>query len=258
MHEILSVVFLLILVGLVVVPFAVFLRQRSDYSLWERVLYCPVYCFGRILWRVEVIGDAPRLAEAYPEGAIVVANHRCSLDPFFLQIAAGRRIHWMVAGEYFRNPIFGPILRIFQAIPTNRSGADNAAIKMAIRLASEGRFVGMFPEGQINRTQKPLLKIRSGAAMVATKSGAPLLPCWIDGAPSGWDVWSGLFMAAHTRVFIGKAIDTKSTQRDQNASPEDLIERAMLSSLALGGHTQTNIELARRKNRIQGKNVLAR
>lgn len=219
----------------------------TNYSVLERILYGPVYCLGRILWRVEIIGS-PKIADLHQGGAILVANHRCSLDPFFLQLAAGRRVHWMVAGEYFKNPIFGPVLNLFQAIPTNRTGADNASMKRAIRLASEGRLVGMFPEGRINRTSKPLLNIRSGAAMVASKSGVPLLPCWIEGAPRGWAVWSGLFMSAHVRVFIGQAIETKPDDGVQ-LSTEELIERSMRQALNLGGHRHSTVELARNRTR---------
>ncbi len=245
MHDYLSVAFLSLLpVAVIARVWNAFLRP-SQYSIWERILYGPVYCFGRILWRVEVIGGK-RLVDAFPRGAVIIANHRCSLDPFFLQIAAGRRIHWMVAGEYFRNPIFGPVLRTFQAIPTNRSGADNSAMKMAIRLASEGRFVGMFPEGRINRTSKPVQSIRPGAAMVATKAGSPLLPCWIEGAPSGWAVWSGLFMAAHVRIFIGKAIESVSSTTE---AADELISRAMHASLELGGHSHETVKLAGSRSR---------
>jgi 1-acyl-sn-glycerol-3-phosphate acyltransferase len=245
MHDYLSFAFLLLLPTAVAAWILKASRQPSEYSFWERILYAPVYCLGRILWRVEVVGGIT-LSQAYPKGAVIIANHRCSLDPFFLQIAAGRRVHWMVAGEYFRNPIFGPVLRIFQAIPTNRTGADNASMKMAIRLASEGRFVGMFPEGRINRSNKPLHKIRPGAALVATKANAPLLPCWIDGAPSGWAVWSGLFMAAHVRVFVGQAIPTTASSVEAS---DDLIVRAMQASLALVGHSPEAVELGGAKSR---------
>ena len=249
MHDILSIAFLTSLLLIAVVPFWVAFHQRSEYSNWERILYCPVYCLGRILWRVQVVGRI-HLVDAFPGGAVVVANHRCSLDPFFLQIAAGRRIHWMVAGEYFRNPVFGPVLRIFQAIPANRSGSDNSAMKTAIRLASEGRFVGIFPEGRINRTKAPLLSIRPGAAMVSSKAGVPLLPCWIEGAPSGWAVWSGLFMAAHVRIFFGKEVAASShAVVVASSSPEELIQRAMQTSLFLSGHKNLCVELANRKTR---------
>jgi 1-acyl-sn-glycerol-3-phosphate acyltransferase len=226
-------------------------RMPTNYSVLERILYAPVYCFGRILWRVEIVG-CQKISDLHPGGAILVANHRCSLDPFFLQLAAGRRVHWMVAGEYFKNPIFGPVLSLFQAIPTNRTGADTASMKRAIRLASEGRLVGMFPEGRINRTAKPLLNIRSGAALVASKSGVPILPCWIDGAPCGWAVWSGLFMSAHVRVFIGQAVETNSDDGIP-LSPDELIERSMRQALDLVGHHDSRVELA--KNRIRTSNT---
>jgi len=244
MHEFISIAFLAVLPLLAASPIWFAFHLPSEYSIWERILYGPCYCVARILWRVEVIGGV-HLAEAYPGGAVVVANHRCSLDPFFVQLAAGRRVHWMVAGEYFRNPIFGPVLRTFQAIPTNRSGSDNSAMKTAIRLASEGRFVGMFPEGRINRTPKPLLSIRPGAAMIASRAGVQLLPCWIDGAPSGWAVWSGLFMASHVKIFVGKPVISGASDAE---SPEVLIQRAMQTSLALGGHSRGHVEMVGTKS----------
>lgn len=143
------------------------------------------------------------LAERLREGALLVANHRCSLDPFFVQLISGKRVHWMVAGEYFRHALFGPILRSYQAIPTNRGGVDTNATKKAIALARSGRFVGMFPEGRINRSDAPLLTIRPGAAIVATRASVPLIPIWIEGAPRGWAVYSGLFMAAKVKIFVG-------------------------------------------------------
>ncbi|MBM3965902.1 MAG: 1-acyl-sn-glycerol-3-phosphate acyltransferase, partial [Planctomycetes bacterium] len=144
------------------------------YTLSERLLYAPVYALSRILWRVELewveseptanaidgesrrivptIRDRDRLlADRIKTGAVLVANHRCSLDPFFLQLIAGTRVHWMVAGEYFKTPLVGNLLRAFQAIPTNRGGVDTASTKRAIASAKQGRFVGMFPEGRINR-----------------------------------------------------------------------------------------------------------
>jgi 1-acyl-sn-glycerol-3-phosphate acyltransferase len=268
-HDQLSLAFFLTLFLIVVTIAVRAYRQPTEYTAFERLLYAPVYCLARTLWRVEIVGRG-QLSSWLKGGAVIVANHRCSLDPFFLQLAAGRRIHWMVAGEYFKNPIFGPVLEVFQAIPTNRSGADNAATKRAIRLASEGRFVGMFPEGRINRTQRPLMSIRSGAAMVAKKSETPLVPCWIEGAPSGWAVWSSLFMAAHVRVHVGAPVDVplnKATpalsvevdgaeatnevhQRDFVDTDQEAMSQAMLQALRMGQHGSTKIEFAsRRRNR---------
>ncbi len=64
-----------------------------------------------------------------------------------MQLAARRRVHWMVAREYCEHPVFGLILGAAQVIPTNRSGMDTAATKAAIRLTKAGRLVACFPRG---------------------------------------------------------------------------------------------------------------
>lgn len=261
------------------------------YTPWERVLYAPVYAMARVLWRVEIEwsgelgGDSLEtsqtardrlLGERMPGGAVLIANHRCSVDPFFVQLVGGRRVHWMVAGEYFKHFLFGPILRAFQAIPTNRGGVDTASTKRAIALAKRGRFVGMFPEGRINRTENPLLTIRPGAAIVALRANVPLVPIWIEGAPAGWAVYSALFIPAKVRIKVGtpdrfeaKVQETGAVTNTQNEpkvenEPGDLekasydriqsrndaiawLTRVMGESLRMGGHSPDEVGIAGRK-----------
>ncbi len=252
------------------------------YTPWERVLYAPVYVLARVLWRVEIEwrdglarGPSDLLAERLPDGALLVANHSCSLDPFFVQLVSGRRVHWMVAGEYFHHFLFGPVLRSYQAIPTNRAGVDTASTKRAIALAKSGRFVGMFPEGRINRTDKPLLSIRPGAAIVAQRASVPLVPIWIDGAPRGYEVYSALFMPARVRIIVGPAqFCPDSSQEGVSDANESLdgagafsqpgrlaktervqarddavawIADVMQQSMRLGGNTTERVQLAGRK-----------
>ncbi len=238
------------------------LFRSGRYSLVERLLYFPVYCLARILWRVEIHWD-PRWDSALDEGAsgfgrmlrdrvnggaVLIANHRASVDPFFVQLAAGTRVHWMVAGEYFKHPLFGGLLRAYQAIPTRRGGADNGATKQAIRLARSGRFVGMFPEGRINRSVAPLLSIRPGAALVASKSNTPIIPIWIDGAPVGPEVYSALFMSARVRVYIGFPLVAPQRLEGESSSEKGLylewISQAMEESLRLGRCEGGCVELA--------------
>jgi 1-acyl-sn-glycerol-3-phosphate acyltransferase len=175
-------------------------RERGGYNRWEALLYGLVYVYSRLMWRVQVMGQRRFAADI---GAVIVANHRSSIDPCFIQLAAGRRVHWMVAGEYCRHFFFGPILKLCQVIPTNRGGVDTAATKQAMRLTREGRLVGMFPEGRINRTSQPLLTIRPGAALVGLRAGVPLIPVWIEGSPQAPSVWEPLFKPARVRITIG-------------------------------------------------------
>jgi len=280
-----SFVFLISLASIALAYAAARVFGPGRYTPWERFLYAPVYALARVLWRVEIEwqGDLGGVSTDFPKdardrllgdrmsgGAVLVANHRCSVDPFFVQLVGGRRVHWMVAGEYFKHFLFGPILRSFQAIPTNRGGVDTASTKRAIVLAKSGRFVGMFPEGRINRTDSPLLTIRPGAAIVAQRANVPLVPIWIDGAPAGWEVYSALFIPARVRIFVGtperfeaisqeivaaantvnEAAELENAAHDRIQSRSDSVawlSRVMGKSLRMGGHSSDDVGIAGKK-----------
>jgi 1-acyl-sn-glycerol-3-phosphate acyltransferase len=289
-----SLVFLIAFAFIAVAYAAYALVGPGRYNWWERILYAPVYALARVLWRVEIewhdncgsdLGSSQRssslrdsrtslLSDRLSTGALLIANHRCSLDPFFIQLISGKRVHWMVAGEYFRHFLFGPVLRSFQAIPTNRAGVDTASTKRAIALARSGRFVGMFPEGRINRSESPLLTIRPGAALVAMKANVPLVPIWIEGAPRCWEVYSALFIPAKVKIIVGSpncfghsgknvttdleidrateiqpSFDANSSEhRKSNRSDAiDWIVSAMGDLLDLGGHSRDEVGLAGKK-----------
>ena len=114
---------------------------------------------ARVLWRAEVTGtlDIPP-----GQGAVIVCNHVGPIDPSFIALASNRIVHWMVAKEFCVHPGMSWFFKIMQAIPVNRRGVDTAATKLAIRYASQGDLVGLFPEGRINDTDRLLLPGRPG------------------------------------------------------------------------------------------------
>ncbi len=230
--------------GLVWLGYLVFLATRRPYSTWENILFSPIYTICRILWRVELMQPFPLEAN---QGALLIANHRCSLDPFFLQMLPQRRVHWMVAKEYCEHPVMGVALKLFQAIPTNRGGMDTGSTKLAIRYAEHGDLVGMFPEGRINRSPNLFLSVRPGAAKVAIRANVPLLPCYIEGAPRSWFVLAALFKAAHVKVYCGKPIYPQEVIRGPESTKEDelqLIYQGLKQSAQLAGHPEFDIEVA--------------
>ncbi len=200
------------------------------------------------MWRVQFQNTAPAELQA---GAILAANHRSSVDPFFVQLAAGRRVHWMVAKEYCQHPLFGRVLSPLQVIPTNRSGMDTAATKVAMRLTANGRLVGMFPEGRINRSPELLLPVRSGAAVVANRARVPMIPLLIQASPMRDAVWSPLFMPANVKITFGKPIQLPTlathdaTDDDAGLNPCD---QAMLDwgrqLAAMAGQPSFEVRLA--------------
>jgi 1-acyl-sn-glycerol-3-phosphate acyltransferase len=196
---------------------------RSRYRPMQSVLLFLAVVLTRVLWRARL----PRQFPIPPgQGAVLVCNHRSSVDPFFVQSAADRAIHWMVAREYCEHPAFGWFLRTADVIPVNRGGIDTGATKTAIRLAASGGLVGMLPEGRINMSRQLMLPVRPGAVMVALKARVPILPCYIEGAPYGGKAWSPFFMPAKTRLVFGRLMDL-SAYYDRH-DEEGLAGRLML------------------------------
>jgi 1-acyl-sn-glycerol-3-phosphate acyltransferase len=178
--------------------------RRSRFSPVQSALYVVNYLLVRVLWRAQIPSGFPIPSN---QGAVIVCNHRCPVDPSFLVLTVPRVIHWMVAKEYYEFPFFRGILKNAGAIPVRRGGADMAGIKEAIRLVQAGELVGVFPEGRINTTDQLLLPGRSGAAMIALKARAPVIPCYIEGSPYDGTTLGCLLMPARVRVKIGRPID---------------------------------------------------
>lgn len=193
--------FILLVVPLVAVTIAL---ARSNMNPLQCVLWGLAYLLCRFLWRTKWPGWLP-LADG--QGAIVVCNHRSSVDPFFVQTGTGRKVHWLVAREYCEHFAFRWFLKACEVVPVSRGGVDTAATKAAIRYVAAGGLVGMLPEGRINMTEELLLPSRPGAALIALKAKAVVLPCYIRGAPYRRYPWSPLLMPARVEVTFGPPVD---------------------------------------------------
>jgi 1-acyl-sn-glycerol-3-phosphate acyltransferase len=213
----------------------------------QRRIYQLSHVLTRTLWR----GTADRMLPVERgRGAVIVTNHRSSVDPFFIQLAVGPQlVHWMVAKEYVEHPVFGWYLRRAETIPTSRAGIDTAATKQAIRYAAGGALVGMLPEGRINMTDDFLLPIRPGAALIALRARVPLIPCYIDGAPYYKMTYSPFFMPARVRVHVGDPIDV-SAHFDRDVEQQTaamLTLQAMREVARLAGREDFEPQLAGRR-----------
>lgn len=112
-------------------------------------------------------------------GPVVLAsNHISNFDPPTVGVKVMRKVHFMAKEELFKVPVFGPLIRSYGAFPVKRGGVSKDAIKSAISLLKEGNVMGIFPEGSRNN-QTGMAK--KGAAMIAVRSGAVVVPVAIIG-----------------------------------------------------------------------------
>jgi 1-acyl-sn-glycerol-3-phosphate acyltransferase len=104
------------------------------------------------------------------------------MDPLTVGSAlpSGHRIHFMAKKEIFSNFIISYLLHKVGAFPVNRQDADYGAIKKAYQLLKENKIVGLFPEGSRSESGH-IQKAYNGAALIAARSGVPVLPMAIAG-----------------------------------------------------------------------------
>lgn len=212
----------LLAVALAPVVAAIVLLSRSRFSPLQTLLWLAALALVKLRWhaRWEGMLDVPD-----GQGAVLVCNHRSSVDPFFIQTATRRKVHWLVAREYVEHWALAWFLKSCEVIPTSRSGVDTAATKAAIRIAAGGGLVGMFPEGRINTTGDLLLPVRPGAALVALKARVPMVPIYISGSPYDGHPWSPLLMAARVVVRFGRPVAV--TDLFGPGDEEGVLEEAM-------------------------------
>lgn len=137
-----------------------------------------IYGYCKIVYRVRIIGK-----ENIPQdGAILFCgNHRTYLDPPLIVATAGRHMRFMAKEELSKNKFFAFLGVVFDAIYVKRDSKDITAMKEALKTLKSGSCIGLFPEGTRNGLEKNNGKIKNGAAYLALKTGAQIVPIGIQG-----------------------------------------------------------------------------
>ncbi|MFD6426836.1 lysophospholipid acyltransferase family protein [Streptomyces sp. NPDC060198] len=138
----------------------------------------------RLLFRPRIEG----LDHVPAEGAAIIAgNHLSFSDHFLMPAMLKRRITFLAKAEYFTGPgIKGKLTAAFfhsiGQIPVDRSGkeAGAAAIREGLGVLAKGELLGIYPEGTRSHDGR-LYKGKVGVAVMAIRSGVPVIPCAMVG-----------------------------------------------------------------------------
>jgi 1-acyl-sn-glycerol-3-phosphate acyltransferase len=170
-------------------------------------------CFSRIYHRLAVLSP-----QCLPRdgAAIIVSNHTSGLDPLLIQSVCPRLIVWMMAKEYYDQRGMSWLFRLIEAIPVARAGRDVAATRAALRVLAQGRVLGVFPEGRIERT-KELLPFQTGVSLMAIKTGVAIHPVWLDGTQRNRPMLSAFLLPQKARIAFGRPI-----RLDRDFSSKDI------------------------------------
>jgi len=172
-------------------------RLGYETTIFYKIAYCVVRLCLRSFGRLHVTGQE----YIPPYGPlIVVANHLSYNDPPLIASVVTRPLDFLGKKELFNNTFVGYFMRRFRVYPIDRSGGAEA-MNIAMNLLGNDHALAIFPEGQ-RSPAFTLQKAKPGAAYLALKSQAPILPIAVYGTEK-YPPWRMLFPFRKLHVNIG-------------------------------------------------------
>jgi 1-acyl-sn-glycerol-3-phosphate acyltransferase len=164
-------------------------------SLLRAIFYSVAYLIAKLFVSVKVIGR-----ENVPDGGplIVISNHFSVFEPPLTALNLPFVPVYMAAVEHQSHWVLNLLTQAFDIIPVWRGQVDREALRQAQKLLAEGGVLGIMPEGGVlpglmeaigtwqqvhdvpfaetGRASAQLIHARPGAAYIATRSHACILP----------------------------------------------------------------------------------
>ncbi len=126
-------------------------------------------------WEVSGRENVPRTG-----ALLIVSNHLNNADAPLIGASIGRKMRVMAKEELFESPLSRYFISGYGGFPVRRDGIDRIALRTAEQCLDSGMALVMFPEGRRSRNAQ-LQPAFPGTALVAMRSGAPILPVGITG-----------------------------------------------------------------------------
>jgi len=166
---------------------------------------------------------------------VIVSNHLSDLDPLIVGSAVKRRVGFMAKQELFEVPGVRWWVSACGAFPVRRGEPDRQALRTAMRLLEGGGVLVMFPEGTRGTTRE-LRPPEPGAALLALRTGATVLPVAVIGSDEVMPRGSHHLRRATVRVRIGEPIPvprpSPRPQGKRDREEIDALGRQFMGALA--------------------------
>jgi 1-acyl-sn-glycerol-3-phosphate acyltransferase len=170
-------------------------------------------------WRVTGREHVPRTGPA-----LIAANHISFLDPPTVGAAIRfRRTYYFAKQELFRIPLFGWLIRKCYAFPVDREGDDKEAFRHAINLLKAGELLTVFPEGG-RSPDGSLQPFARGAALIAARAGAPIIPCALSGTDRVLPRGARFLHRGFIQVSFARPIETRGHAGDSKLGLQEITD----------------------------------
>ncbi len=181
--------------------------KEIPYKIVKAILY--IYYF--IFYRVTYIGK-----ENIPKsgGVVLAGTHTSKSDILLLGASTKRVVNFLGKIELFKGPgkWFMPLMGV---IPVDRSKKNTDALDTAIEELKNGKLIGIFPEGTINRTTDIIKRpFKYGAVKMAYESDSILVPFAIVGKVKPFK---------RVKIIFGEGYKVSSDLEKENTKLENLV-----------------------------------
>ena len=221
LRSVLFVLWMIITVApwsMMMVALSMFIRGKRLYwptMRWLRMAVWGARVICGVKYRVHGLQHLPTAADAL-SAVVLAAKHQSTWETFAFPTLMPHPLAYVFKRELLYVPFFGWAMGRLDMIHIDRSKRTEAWNKVAAqgkRLAAEGIWVIMFPEG--TRTSRGSQGVyKSGAARLAIASGVPIVPIAASSAKC-WPRKSFLLRPGTVDVSIGRAISSAGRQPDE-------------------------------------------
>jgi 1-acyl-sn-glycerol-3-phosphate acyltransferase len=90
-----------------------------------------------------------------------------------------------------------------RVIPVDRDGSDSTSAREALRELRRSGVLGIFPEGGIERPPRMLRPFLPGIGTIIVRSGAAVLPVFIQGTPDAPTAMGSITRRGYVRIQFG-------------------------------------------------------
>lgn len=161
-------------------------------------------------------------ARKVKDGACVyICNHYGLMDIAYPACTTWEGLHYIGKKEVEKIPVVNLLFRAFKGISAKRDGNDVRVLLDCFKCLKNDEKIVIFPEGTRNKTGVEMQPFRHGAAAIAIKAKAPIIPIMIYKKPR-------YFRMAH--ILVGEPIelaeyyDRKLSETDYSEADAKLFE----------------------------------
>ncbi len=175
---------------------------------------------GRRMWKLEISGK-----ENVPaSGPFLIAPvHRSNVDFLLAALITELDANFMAKDSLWKIKPLGRFMEHMGAFPVSRGKPDRHSLKIGQQVLSEGGVLVLFPEGT-RRTGDEVVDLFEGAAFLANRTMAPVVPVGIAGSDEVMPKGAKMIKAVPVNLSVGKPLYPKANPNNKRVPRSEIAQ----------------------------------